>query len=135
MSKTIRVAWLSRHDMTREQLTALQQWFKGETIEVMNIPTHWRSSEDIYDDVEHNEMEWRKLLLEYDAVAGVFPPVACEALKYIPGRCDESHKGNPREYWDEEDVTISKHPVFTPVTTRVWRAGKISIVFHRWIRL
>ena len=135
MAHEVKVAWLSRHDMTKEQFTALQQLFKGETIEVVNIPTHWRSSEDVYNDVEYNEIEWRKLLLEYDAVAGVFPPVACEALKYIPGRCDESPRGNPRVYSDEEYVRISKHPVFTPVTTRMWRAGKISIVFHRWIKL
>ena len=120
MPKTVHVAWLSRHDMTKEQFAALQEWFK-EDIEVVNVPTHWVSSGNIDDDIQSNEGEWSNLLLEYDAVAGVFPPVAYEALKLIPGRCDES----PR----------AKHPVFTPVTTRVWRAGKISIVFHRWIKL
>ena len=133
MSK--KIAWLSRHDMTKEQFTALQKRF-WDDIEVVNVPTHWASSGNIDDDIKSNEMEWSNLLLEYDAVAGVFPPVAYEALKLIPGRRDESTRGNPREYWDEEDdVRISNHPVFTPVTTRVWKAGKISIVFHRWIKL
>ena len=142
MPETIRVAWLSRHDMTKEQYDALEKIIRyqyGEdcSVSVENVGVHWQSSSDVWKDVEHNVDLWYRLLSAYDCVVGIFPPIAEEALRRVPG-----HTGNEDvDYYDDEDVDdddgidFSNKLVMTPVTTRVVKNGKISIVFHRWIKL
>ena len=142
MPETIRVAWLSRHDMTKEQYDALEkiiryQYGNSCSVSVENVGVHWQSSSDVWKDVEHNVDLWYDLLKAHDCIVGIFPPIAEEALRRVPG-----HTGDEDvDYYDDEDVDdddgieFSNKLVMTPVTTRVVKNGKISIVFHRWIKL
>ena len=130
MSKTIRVAWLSRHDMTREQYDALEKIIRYQCgddcpVEVENVGVHWQSSPDVWKDIRHNGDLWYRLLNAYDCVVGIFPPVAEEALRRVSG-----HTGI-----EDVDCEFYNKLVMTPVTTRVVKNGKVSIVFHRWIKL
>ena len=135
MSETIRVAWLSRHDMTKEQYDALEKIIRyqyGEdcSVSVENVGVHWQSSSDVWKDIRHNGDLWYGLLNAYDCVVGIFPPVAEEALRRVPG-----HTGIEDVDCEDEGSEFSKKLVMTPVTTRVVKNGKISIMFHRWIKL
>ena len=142
MPETIRVAWLSRHDMTKEQYESLEkiihtQYGKDCSVSVENVGVHWQSSSDVWKDVEHNVDLWYDLLKAHDCIVGIFPPIAEEALRRVPG-----HTGNEDvDYYDDEDVDdddgidFSNKLVMTPVTTRVVKNGKIGLVFHRWIKL
>ena len=137
MPETVHVAWLSRHDMTKEQYDALEKIIRyqyGEdcSVSVENVGVHWQSSSDVWKDVEHNVDLWYDLLKAHDCIVGIFPPIAEEALRRVPGRtgiedvdCDD----------DDDGPEFSNKLVMTPVTTRVVKNGKISIVFHRWIKL
>lgn len=135
MSKTIRVAWLSRHDMMREQYNALEkvirsQYGKDRSVSVENVGVHWQSSSDVWKDIRHNVDLWYKLLNTYDCITGIFPPIAEEALRRVPGRT-----GIEDVDCEDEGPEFFYKLVMTPVTTRVVKNGKISIVFHRWIKL
>ena len=135
MSKTIRVSWLSRHDMTREQYDALEKivlpkYRKDCSVSVENVGVHWQSSSDVWKDIEHNVDLWYRLLNAYDCIIGIFPPIAEEALRRVPGRT-----GNEDVDGEGEGLEFSYKLVMTPVTTRVVKNGKIDIVFHRWIKL
>ena len=139
MSKTIRVAWLSRHDMTREQYDALEKIVRSKygndcSVSVENVGVHWQSSSDVLNDIEYNVNLWCGLLKAHDCIVGILPPVAEEALRRIPG-----HTGNDDVDWEGEDpefyYKLYYKLVMTPVTTRVMKNGKIDIVFHRWINL
>ena len=142
MPETIRVAWLSRHDMTKEQYDALEkiiryQYGNSCSVSVENVGVHWQSSSDVWKDVEHNVDLWYDLLKAHDCIVGIFPPIAEEALRRVPG-----HTGDEDvDYYDDEDVDdddgidFSNKLVMTPVTTRVVKNGKIGFVFHRWIKL
>lgn len=135
MSKTIRVAWLSRHDMTKEQYDALEkivrpQYGKDYSVSVENIGVHWQSSSDVWKDIEHNVDLWYGLLKSHDCIAGIFPPVAEEALRRVPG-----HTGNEDIDWEGDGPEFSYKMIATPVTTRIMKGGKIDILFHRWIQL
>ena len=142
MAHEVKVAWLSRHDMTKEQYDALEkiiryQYGKDCSASVENVGVHWQSSSDVWKDVEHNVGLWYDLLKYHDCIVGIFPPIAEEALRRVPG-----HTGDEDvDYYDDEDVDdddgidFSNKLVMTPVTTRVVKNGKISILFHRWIKL
>ena len=142
MAHEVKVAWLSRHDMTKEQYDALEkiiryQYGNSCSVSVENVGVHWQSSSDVWKDVEHNVDLWYDLLKAHDCIVGIFPPIAEEALRRVPG-----YTGNKDvDYYDDEDVDdddgidFSNKLVMTPVTTRVVKNGKISIVFHRWIKL
>ena len=142
MPEIIRVAWLSRHDMTKEQYDALEkiiryQYGNSCSVSVENVGVHWQSSSDVWKDVEHNVDLWYDLLKAHDCIVGIFPPIAEEALRRVPG-----HTGDEDvDYYDDEDVDdddgidFSNKLVMTPVTTRVVKNGKIGLVFHRWIKL
>ena len=142
MAHEVKVAWLSRHDMTKEQYDALEkiiryQYGNSCSVSVENVGVHWQSSSDVWKDVEHNVDLWYDLLKAHDCIVGIFPPIAEEALRRVPG-----HTGDEDvDYYDDEDVDdddgidFSNKLVMTPVTTRVVKNGKISIVFHRWIKL
>ena len=132
MPETIRVAWLSRHDMTKEQYDALEKiirspYGKDRSVSVENVGVHWQSSSDVWNDIRHNVDLWYKLLKTYDCITGIFPPIAEEALRRVPGR-----DGNDV---DGEDFEFLYKLVMTPVTTRVVKNGKMELVFHRWIIL
>ena len=132
---TKKIAWLSRHDMTREQYDALEeivhyQYGKDCSVSVENVGVHWQSSSDVWKDIRHNGDLWYKILDAYDCVVGIFPPVAEEALRRVPG-----HTGIEDVGCEDERPEFSNKLVMTPVTTRVVKNGKISIVFHRWIKL
>lgn len=152
MSKTIRVAWLSRHGMTREQYDALEkivrsQYGKDCSVSVENVGVHWQSSSDVWKDVEHNVDLWYDILKANDCITGIFPPIAEEALRRVPGFTgDDSYDDDSYdediedediedEDCEDEDCEFSNKLVMTPVTTRVVKNGKIDIVFHRWIKL
>lgn len=135
MPNTIRVVWLSRHDMTREQYDALEkitrsQYGKDRSVSVENVGVHWQSSSDVWKDIRHNVDLWYKLLNTYDCITGIFPPVAEEALRRVPSRT-----GNENVDCEEEGLEFCYKLVMTPVTTRVMKNGKVDIVFHRWIQL
>ena len=135
MSETIRVAWLSRHDMTKEQYDALEkiircQYGKDCSVSVENVGIHWQSSSDVWKDIEHNAGLWYDMLKAHDCIVGIFPPIAEEALRRVP-----RHTGIADVDDEDEEPELSNKLVMTPVTTRVVKNGKISIVFHRWIKL
>ena len=135
MPETVHVAWLSRHDMTKEQYDALEKIIRyqyGEdcSVSVENVGVHWQSSSDVWKDIRHNGDMWYRLLNAYDCVVGIFPPIAEEALRRVPG-----HTGNEDVDCEDEGPEFSNKLVMTPVTTRVVKNGKISIVFHRWIKI
>lgn len=126
MSNAIRIAWLSRHDMTEEQFQALQEKMSevyggGEKVdvEVHTVGLVWQSSSDASADTAVNRDKWMDVISKYDGVVGMFPPVAIEALNSIA----------------EKDGVLFGKPIMTPVTTRVMKGGKIAIGFHRWIFL
>ena len=135
MAHEVKVAWLSRHDMTKEQYDALEKIIRyqyGEdcSVSVENVGVHWQSSSDVWKDIRHNGDMWYRLLNAYDCVVGIFPPIAEEALRRVPGRT-----GIEDVDCEDEGPEFSNKLVMTPVTTRVVKNGKISIVFHRWIRM
>ena len=135
MPETIRVAWLSRHDMTKEQYDALEkiiryQYGNSCSVSVENVGVHWQSSSDVRKDIRHNGDLWYRLLNAYDCVVGIFPPIAEEALRRVHGRT-----GVKDVDCKDEDPELSNKLVMTPVTTRVVKNGKVDIVFHRWIKL
>ena len=135
MPETIRVAWLSRHDMTREQYDALEKiirspYGKDCSVSVENVGVHWQSSSDVWKDIKHNVDLWYGLLKAHDCIAGILPPVAEEALRRVPG-----HAGNEDADLVGDDLEFYYKLVMTPVTTRVVKNGKVEILFHRWINL
>ena len=135
MAHEVKVAWLSRHDMTKEQYDALEkiiryQYGNSCSVSVENVGVHWQSSSDVRKDIRHNVDLWYRLLNAYDCVVGIFPPIAEEALRRVHGRT-----GVEDVDCKDEGPEFSNKLVMTPVTTRVVKNGKVDIVFHRWIKL
>lgn len=119
-----KVLWLSRHQMTPEQADGLCGIIGGD-IEVIPENITWAASADGNADRTRNAAEWRLIHLRLTSdgqrlsyVAGVFPPVALEALK----------RGRPR--------TLR---LLTPVSEQApeLRIGDGPIPFRhvRWVRL
>lgn len=119
-----KVMWLSRHQMTADQAEGLRRIIGGD-IEITAESVTWAASADGPADRARNTAEWqvirRRLTrggqrLAY--VAGVFPPVALEALK----------RGRPR--------TLR---LLTPVSEQApeLRVGDGPIPFRhlRWVHL
>lgn len=131
----VKVAWLSRHDMTKEQYDALEKIVRSQhgkdcSVSVENVGVHWQSSSDVWSDIGNNVDLWCDLLMAHDCIVGILPPIAEEALRRVPGRT-----GIEDVDCEDEGPEFSSKLVMTPVTTRVWKDGKMSIVFHRWIKL
>ncbi len=85
--KRTKVMWLSRHKMTDEQAESLREII-GDEIEIISENVTWAASADGAADRVRNKAEWRLIYRRLTAggqrlayVAGVFPPVALEALK------------------------------------------------------
>ena len=122
--KRTKVMWLSRHQMTDVQAESLRKII-GAEIEIISENVTWAASADGAADRVRNAAEWRLFhrRLTSDGqrlayVAGVFPPVALEALK----------RGRPR--------TLR---LLTPVSEQApeLRVGDGPIPFRhvRWVRL
>lgn len=82
-----KIMWLSRHQMTPEQAESLRA-VVGDELDVISENITWSASADGNADRVRNAAEWRLIhrRLTSDGqrmayVAGVFPPVALEALK------------------------------------------------------
>lgn len=84
-----KVIWLSRHEMTQDQKDDLKRLIH-EDLEIEQINHTWSASCDYYSDLEKN-VEFIKGIFglrdgesfSFVYVAGVFPPVAIEALKAL----------------------------------------------------
>ena len=122
--KRTKVMWLSRHQMTDVQAESLRKII-GAEIEIISENVTWAASADGAADRVRNAAEWRLIhrRLTSDGqrlayVAGVFPPVALEALK----------RGRPR--------TLR---LLTPVSEQApeLRVGDGPIPFRhvRWVHL
>ena len=122
--KMVKVAWCcARHEMTAEQASSLAELcgISVEDMEIVNLPIQWKTSQLSCDDVMDNRMTWSNIINSYDIIAGVFPPVAMEALSSL--RVSDENLGYSR-------------CVFTPISSvmRVTLGGKTikRLVFHRW---
>ena len=122
--KIVKVAWCcAKHEMTTEQASSLAELcgVTVEEMEIVHLPIVWNSSEHPYDDVRENIKKWKEVYEMCDIVAGVFPPVAMEALSSL--RVSDENLGYSR-------------CVFTPISSlmRVTLGGKTikRLVFHRW---
>ena len=125
--KMVKVAWCcSKHEMTTEQASRLAELcgVTVEEMEIVHLPIVWNSSEHPYDDVRENIKKWKEVYEMCDIVAGVFPPVAMEALSSL----------RVRDY----NFGYSKC-VFTPISSvmSVTLGGKKikRLVFHRWMEV
>lgn len=125
--KMVKVAWIcSKHEMTSEQSSVLAELcgISVEEMEISNLPVQWKASPLSYDDVRENRNTWSNIIHQYDIIAGVFPPVAMEALWSL--RASDENLGYSR-------------CVFTPISSvmRVTLGGKTikRLVFHRWMEV
>mgnify|MGYP000867467685 FL=1 len=118
------VMWLSRHKMTADQAESLRGII-GDEIEIISENVTWAASADGAADRVRNKAEWRLIYRRLTAsgqrvayVAGVFPPVALEALR----------RGRPRAL-----------RLLTPVSEQApeLRVGDGPIPFRhlRWVHL
>jgi len=76
-----KIAWLSRHEMSEEQYQDLikslaGQYPEGTAFRVETINHTWSASADADADISRNRAQWQKLSLEFEEIAGVFPPVS-----------------------------------------------------------
>ena len=125
--KMVKVAWCcSKHEMTTEQASRLAELcgVTVEEMEIVHLPIVWNSSEHPYDDVRENIKKWKEVYEMCDIVAGVFPPVAMEALSSL--RVSDDNFGYSK-------------CVFTPISSvmMVTLGGKTikRLVFHRWMEV
>ena len=125
--KMVKVAWCcAKHEMTTEQASSLAELcgVTVEEMEIVHLPIVWNSSEHPYDDVRENIKKWKEVYEMCDIVAGVFPPVAMEALSSLRV--------------SDENLGYSKC-VFTPISSvmRVTLGCKTikRLVFHRWMEV
>ena len=125
--KMVKVAWIcTKHEMTTEQASRLAELcgVTVEDMEIIHLPVQWKASPLSYDDVRENRNTWSNIIHSYDIIAGVFPPVAMEALSSL--RVSDENLGYSR-------------CVFTPISSvmRVTLGGKTikRLVFHRWMEV
>ena len=125
--KMVKVAWCcAKHEMTSEQSSVLAELcgISVTEMEIVHLPVQWKASQLSCDDVMDNRMTWSNIINSYDIIAGVFPPVAMEALSSL--RVSDENLGYSR-------------CVFTPISSvmRVTLGGKTikRLVFHRWMEV
>ena len=125
--KMVKVAWCcAKHEMTTEQSSRLAELcgVTVEEMEIVHLPVQWKASTLSYDDVKDNRTTWSNIIHSYDIIAGVFPPVAMEAISSL--RVSDENLGYSR-------------CVFTPISSvmRVTLGGKTikRLVFHRWMEV
>lgn len=85
----IKIAWLSRHPMSEEQLSDLVKGLGVPTdkVEVVTVNHTWQATHDADADLKVNGTTWDTFSGEYNLICGVFPPVALEALAEREGGC------------------------------------------------
>lgn len=121
-----RVLWLSRHEMSKEQADDLLAGTNGwDGLEIETENHLWAATASEEADLEENSRFLRSAFARADIVAGVFPPVALEALREM--RREFRLRAGSEPFWC----------VATPVSaqTREERAdGTAQIVFRhvRW---
>ena len=76
---TMKVVFVSRHQMTDGQKADLIHYLNSD-VEIVTENITFAASEDHVADLAANKAILGRLFNEYDVVAGVFPPVALEAL-------------------------------------------------------
>lgn len=76
---TMKVVFVSRHQMTEVQKADLEKYL-GHKVEVVAENVTFSATENAEADLSANKAVLARLFGEYDVVAGVFPPVAIEAL-------------------------------------------------------
>lgn len=125
--KMVKVSWCcAKHEMTTEQASSLAELcgISVTEMEIVHLPVQWKASPLSYDDVMDNIITWGNIIHSYDIIAGVFPPVAMEALSSL--RVSDENLGYSR-------------CVFTPISSvmRVTLGGKTikRLVFHRWMEV
>ena len=125
--KMVKVAWCcAKHEMTTEQASSLAELcgISVTEMEIVHLPIQWKSSPLSCDDVMDNRMTWSNIINSYDIIAGVFPPVAMEALSSL--RMSDENLGYSR-------------CVFTPISSVMSVTlgdKKIKrLVFHRWMEV
>ena len=125
--KMVKVAWCcAKHEMTTEQASRLAELcgMSVEYMEIVHLPVQWKASPLSYDDVRDNRMTWSNIINSYDIIAGVFPPVAMEALSSL--RVSDDNFGYSK-------------CVFTPISSVMSVTlgdKKIKrLVFHRWMEV
>ena len=125
--KMVKVAWCcAKHEMTTEQASSLAELcgISVTEMEIVHLPIQWKSSPLSYDDVRENRITWDNIIHSCDIIAGVFPPVAMEALSSL--RVSDENLGYSR-------------CVFTPISSviSVTLGGKKikRLVFHRWMEV
>ena len=79
MKMTMKVVFVSRHYMTLDQKLDLERYL-GCEVEVSEENVTFSATENAEADLAANKAVLARLFGEYDVVAGVFPPVAIEAL-------------------------------------------------------
>lgn len=129
----MKIVWLSRHDMTREQERSILEWLpdgeRGDA-EIVCRSQSWQLSGDEETDNEANAVAWLRLSEEADVVVGVFPPVAVVGLLTARGLADDGDG----QFKDWRDPVV-----LTPVSmvSNVMRAGKWGKDFRflRWQRI
>lgn len=121
-----RVLWLSRHQMTEEQaddlLDEATSGWDGLDIETENHLWSATASEEA--DMEENSRFLKSAFARADIVAGVFPPVALEALRQM--RREFRRRAGSDPFWC----------VATPVSeqTREERADGTAQITFRHVR-
>ena len=125
--KMVKVAWCcAKHEITTEQASSLAELcgISVTEMEIVHLSIQWKASPLSCDDVMDNRMTWSNIINSYDIIAGVFPPVAMEALSSL--RMSDENLGYSR-------------CVFTPISSvmRVTLGGKTikRLVFHRWMEV
>lgn len=79
------IPWLSRHDLSPEQLGDLAARL-GYAPDVVKMPLVWAASDDPVADDRANSLIWESLD-KYPIVLGVFPPVALESRGALHPTC------------------------------------------------
>ena len=86
---TMKTAFVSRHEMTGTQVADLEKYL-GHKVEVIQENVTFSATEDAAADLAANKAVLARLFGEYDVVAGVFPPVAIEALASLRSELAEN---------------------------------------------
>lgn len=122
-----KILWLSRHELTNDQIEDLWKLFGDRSIEIKTENVTWVATDNPEDDQILNKLMWMNLINESNLILGVFPPVAIEALT-APGN-------NP-----DIDKVISEVCLYSPVSKqdkKIREDGSATIEFKhlRWCRI
>ena len=120
-----KVLWLSRHEMTKEQVDDLLKTTDGwDGFEIETENHLWSATASEEADLAENARFLKYAFAKADIVAGVFPPVALEALREM--RREFRQRAGSEPFWC----------VATPVSeqTREERADGTAQITFRHVR-